>query len=321
MQKEKNLFNGDKFMSYELSKIPEPVIKIIGEEKLKENMKSMIKKISEQIDNDISANKYMEYSDHHNKYLEDYRMHLTHFGESHSVVSRISFREDENGKKPLINIIMKNFDFLNFMDTDEFLKSIYGKYKNFNPVFLRFFEFSEKDADNKFITEDNFVIGHVKSIQKNRKPLKYNEVSLEKMNDLSFYDKYFEEHILAKTEITMFENERTETKEDFEFYQKNGVVYKVITDNKYAGIYTIIKSQMNYLSGYHVIEQFLFKEFRGRNLAAAVQRKAIDSIDAEEDEFIFGTIYPHNKTSLKTALKCGRYVAGSYFTINFNSVL
>lgn len=306
-----------KFLNYELNKIPELVINIAGEDSIKSNLKLRIDRISGLINNTEKAKGFMGMINHPNKNINDYNVHLIDLNERRTIVSSISFREKDNKFTPYVNILMKDFDMINSGELQENFNLIYDRYKIFEPVFLRFFEINTNDVIDEFTIDDNFVAGHIKSIQDSPKPERYEEVNLDKITDLTFYEKYAEEYEAVLSENPMFENERIESREDIEYYISNGTIYKVIINEKYAGVYILNKTKMNYLNGYYVIEQFLFKEFRNRNFAAALQRKTIDNIEAEENEFIFGTIHPDNKASLRTAVKCGRFIAGRYFKLNF----
>jgi len=307
----------EQFIEYEFRKVPLLVKKHIESDKLKKNLKDRIGKRIKFISDNETAKEFMSIINHANKITEDYCYHLMDIGESNSLISRINFEEINPVKKPFVTIHLKNFDILNYKDLENMLKIIYERYKRFSPEYIRFFEFGEQEAGQNFERVDNFVVGNINNIKKHPQPERYNEVEINKVKDLSFYKKYFEEYTKLKEEEKMFETERIESEKDFEDYLATGIIYKIKIDNEFAGIYALKKINMNSLSGFYVVEQVLFKNFRGHNFAASVQKKAIDNLTADNDEFIYGNIYPKNKASLKTAMKCGRYIAGSYFKLKF----
>ena len=70
------------------------------------------------------------------------------------------------------------------------------------------------------------------------------------------------------------------------------------------------------MHGYRVFEKFLYPEFRGKGLAAAMQRRFAERIPSGDDECFFGFIHHENVWSLKAALHDGRVgiLSGYIFT-------
>lgn len=86
----------------------------------------------------------------------------------------------------------------------------------------------------------------------------------------------------------------------------DGLLVEVLIDGSWAGVVGATREESFGLAGWCMVEEILAPAFRGRGLAAAVQRAFIEALPATDDELVFGTIHAGNTPSLKTALKVGR---------------
>ncbi len=87
-----------------------------------------------------------------------------------------------------------------------------------------------------------------------------------------------------------------------------GLCFEVVIDGRRAGVIAGAPEVESGLSGVVVVEELLDAPWRGRGLAAAVQRAFVDQLDA--DSLVIGTIDAANAPSLRTALRVGREIAG-----------
>lgn len=308
--------NKDSFLEYEFEKIPDAVRKVVPENILRDNLILRINNRLKYISTGGDAERIMKIVKHENRVSEDYGFHLSEVSEDKFAFSKINF-EDMDAGRPFVNILLKNFDIAEASAQDEFKNFFFEKYGRFKPAYMEFFEYYDSTNSNKKIGFDNFVAGHIDSIKKLPFPERYAEVEIEKTNDTSFYGKYFEEYTRLRKEIEMFAHEAIISEEDFDYYMKDGIINKIMIGNEFAGLHAVHREKRLCFDGYYVIEQVLFKEFRGKNFAASMQRKVIDSIDAKNHEYIYGDIFTHNKASMHTAVKTGRVIAGSKYKINF----
>ena len=306
-----------KFINYEMKKIPDSILKFSDIDTLNNIIKSKIeRKMKLTTDKDI-AEKFMKNADHNTKNINDYFIHTVTAGKGKFILSHIDFNSVHSNAETFVRIAAKNFDIISYKKNTELLNILKEKYCNFRLKYILFFETAKTDVPDLFEKNDLYVAGHINTIKRNPKPDRYDEVRLEKMNDLSFFEQYLKEY---KRVIKENENAKMENiipKEGFEWYLSTGIVYKIIIYDEYAGIFAVKKMNMEFLTGYFVIEKILFKKFRGKNFGAAVERNFTDNLDAIDNEFIYGTIHSINKPSLKSALKCGRFIAGCDYKLYF----
>ena len=107
-------------------------------------------------------------------------------------------------------------------------------------------------------------------------------------------------------------------KESFETLEnilKNGILFKAVIDNEFAGVFALIRKKSLFFKCYFVREEILFEKFRGKGYGAIFQRKVLDTLPTEEIDIICGGIHSENYPSLRTAFKCGRSVIESDFFI------
>lgn len=69
------------------------------------------------------------------------------------------------------------------------------------------------------------------------------------------------------------------------------------------------------LSGWQVVDELFETRFRGRGLAAAMQRAFLDTLPAKD--LVWGTIDTRNAPSLATARRVGREIVAGYLFLPF----
>lgn len=67
------------------------------------------------------------------------------------------------------------------------------------------------------------------------------------------------------------------------------------------------------MRGWRMRERVLSPKFKGSGLGQAVLWRFVESLDAGEDDALWGTISPENQPSLRSALAMGREVVGSVY--------
>jgi len=312
----------EKILKYELSKIPEPVIRYLPLEKVSNTIKKQIKKDEQFIYDETSAKQIMNSSGHQNKNNEDYKCHILEFADNNFALSRIRLYRIGNKYTHFVEILQKSFDIIEGNLVFELMKKTFERYLIFDPKGICFFETSDMDFDREgnIVCQSQFLTGHINTIKKLNKPERYDEVTLEQTQKLDFYEQYVSEYELLKSENEIYENDvLAETIDSFKKASSNGYIFKIKINDRLAGILSAEKRNIKFFCGYYITEEILFKDFRGQNFGPALQRKMIDSIEAEDNEFIYGTISPLNPPSLRTAKKCGRIVAGGDYYIKFNN--
>lgn len=307
------------FIKYEINNVPADLRKHLTYDTLYGNLESYLNSYSKYLSDRETAKSFMEKVGHRNKNIDDYMLHLIETGKDKYVISGVRFKMNEGLLIPYVEIYFKNFDMVNNKDLEEIKKAIHEKYKIFDAAEMCFFE-RNYEFINDYECETMVVTGHINTIKTMNKPERYDEVSLTAVNDIDFYEKYVSEYESLKKENSIYENQVTaESKSSLNHAMKKGFICKAIINGQFAGVTAVARTKLFYCSGFYVIEEILFKEFRGRNFGAALQRKLIDKIENDEHEFIFGTIVPGNTASVKTAEKCGRTVSGKYYFTNLQT--
>jgi hypothetical protein len=310
----------EEFLKYGLNNIPERIINHLTENIALKNLKDQFESFYTYISDNDSAERYMRNANHKNKNADDYKIHLSDAGNNNFIMSGIFLNKAGYKNIPIVEIYGKNFDVFNNDEIDSVKKFLYSKYKAFEPEKISFFEIadSEKERYLDFECETILVAGHINSIKKKDKPERYDKVFLERVYDFDFYEKYVSEYEQLKNENDIYiEKVKAEPMSSLQDAMNNGFINKIIIDGMFAGIFAVERTFFNFCSGFYIKEEILFREFRGKNFAAAAQRKMIDSLEASGNDFIFGTIVPENHASLNTAYKSGRKNAGKYYLINF----
>ncbi len=296
----------ESFMKYESKNIPKKLLEWISKEEIEKNIKKKLDEYFKTLEENTGAQDFMDKINHPGTVLEDYKYHLLSLDGNKKLISSIRFRPENDLLRPFIEIYTKNFDMADL--SGEEVKTIIQKYKIFSPEFIRFYENEKADKNSNFEIDYIIYAGHINSLKKMHKPSKYDDVEIKKIDTMDFYENY-------SNEFDMFNNEKPE-QDWFVYKESRETLHDLLTDknlyylkieDKFAGVVGIRKVREKYFEGYMVIEEILYKDFRGQGYGKAVQRKMIDQIRANDNEFIFGFIHPKNKASFKTAGGNGRF--------------
>ena len=96
-----------------------------------------------------------------------------------------------------------------------------------------------------------------------------------------------------------------------------GAFFRVDVEGVLAGFLAAVPSREAPIDGWVVLEEILDGPYRGRGLAAPIQRMFIDALPAPDDAFLFGHIAAVNPRSLRTALRAGRVEIGRWCFLPF----
>ncbi len=312
----------EKILKYELSKIPETIIRHLSLEKVTNTIEKQIENNEKYIYDETSAKQIMESLSHQNKNIEDYKCHILEFEENNLALCRIKLYRIGSEHMHFVEILQKSFDIIERALMNEIMKKTLEKYQIFDPKGICFLETSDMDFDGagRMVCQSQFLTGHINTIRKLNKPERYDEVELEQTDKFDFYEEYVSEYELLKSENAIYHNDIiAETINSLKKAISDGYLFKIKINGKLAGILAAEKLNINFYCGYCIKEEILFKNFRRQNFGPALQRKMIDSIKASDDEFIYGIISPLNTASLRTARKCGRIAVGGDYYIKFNN--
>jgi hypothetical protein len=308
----------DRFLKYEMNNIPLVLLAWVGDENVKNSIRTKLMDDYAYLYDDEAAGEYMSNIKFENTHIEDYYTHFIELENNRAVISSIYFRKERGNLFPFIQIVHKNFDFSTIRKNE--LDKIINWYNAFNPEFIRFYEHDLRESmtihDYKITGESIVAAGHIATIKHHIRPDNYGDISLENVRDMDFYENYsreYEDILRENRHLRNFLNK--ESYETMKRLVEINFVYKIIIDGETAGIFAVDKTIEKYFNSFLVVEEILYKKFRGRGYAPAAQRKIIDTIIAGSSEMIQGTIHPQNLASLKTALKNNRVLIGTNYLL------
>jgi hypothetical protein len=145
-------------------------------------------------------------------------------------------------------------------------------------------------------------------------------VTIQPAGSGDFYDRYAEEYEIFYREQT--DNKimaQAESREYIDFLVKEKKVFEISIGGKFSGIIAYDLKSIFSIKGIEIIEEFLFKEFRGNGKAKYAQGLLIQSVLKKReapDWLLYGTIHYKNIPSIKTAVHNGRKPLGTWYQVN-----
>lgn len=312
----------NKLVEYEINSIPEILCEWLSKEEIRDNITVVLNYFFNNKVNVESNGEFLPKMKFPSAVPEDFDTHILNLGKDKFVLSSISFRENYKGEIPFVEIYFKNFDMSEL--SQEELNFIEMRYKVFNPKWISYTENERnKNRIGTFRSEVDTItmVGNIESLKPLRLQKNYDEIDVEKISSMDFYQQYSEEYdsFLDNNEILRDNQVIKESFETLENVLHKGYLYKATIDNKLAGIIGILKKRQLYFKCFFVLEELLFEEFRGKGYGPSFQRKVIDYLPPNEHKIICGVISPLNIASLKTASKCGRIELDKTYIIKLTS--
>ncbi len=217
--------------------------------------------------------------------------------------------------KPYVLVIHKNFS-LHTVENIWLISALLSKeYKLFKPQRFGWFSNNIEDQlieENGFLSGDMVYISNfLEKLKDNDKPEYYERVNLLPAQNLDWFERYENAYEKLLADNPNFkEMIQITSKSTLEQLKDQHLLYEVFIDENWAGIIAANSESDLFFSGFCVYEELLLKEFRGQNLAPAMQRHLIEKLPSKEKEMIYGTIHYDNVPSIKTAQKVGRLPCG-----------
>lgn len=197
---------------------------------------------------------------------------------------------------------------LNLNDIEQIKKILRETFKIF--PFLGFTVRNVIDDDVKQSNQpeiwSNYVVGEIERLKEilPKAPL----LVLEQPKELYIYQQYLDEYATWRAEnLELSHFVKEESEEDLQKALSQHLYFTAHISGQVAGIIAGLPEDYYGFPAVNLIDEFLFKDFRGRGLAAQLQGEFIQRL-SDSYRFIWGTIHNKNIPSLKTALKCGRRV-------------
>ncbi|MEZ5022815.1 MAG: GNAT family N-acetyltransferase [Chitinophagales bacterium] len=194
-------------------------------------------------------------------------------------------------------------------------------YQLFQPLSIRFFDgLNTIEKETTDFTFDQWYLANQLSTLKSYKTgFNQDKFEFRIPTDISFYKNYekaFQQLVEAANgeEVLVYK----ESKESIQTLVDKQLVIGVYYDNDWAGFIAVDQINYKYFKGYCVMEEILLKEYKGKGLGKALQRKMIEHLSSKDDELLYGTIDNKNIPSIKTALANGRLKTGKYVFCKIN---
>ena len=178
-------------------------------------------------------------------------------------------------------------------------------FRGFHPRSIRIWRFGS-DAAPEGIQDDLVVVGGVlRTLQTAPDLPGLSHIRLEADPTVAFYDEYCQ---MYGSPQPAHRSPTLELRTSLEQCAQTQGLFRVMIDNRSAGVIAARPDSYRSWRGWHVVEEVLHPDYRGRHLAAAMQQAFLRRLEPEREPFLFGTIAAANMPSLRTALRVGRQV-------------
>ncbi|MBT4791651.1 MAG: hypothetical protein HON90_08785 [Halobacteriovoraceae bacterium] len=233
--------------------------------------------------------------------LDDFSEKIIDLGRGQKIICGIR-HEGGNVELPFVQIQP------NMKMSEKELLVIYDKHcKNmfsiFQPRHLRFW--CKKQINDHLIGSTYLVSTNRQMLEISDWPLEH-KLSFENIKDDSYYEWYkggYEEFHTSQSELK--DRVTVNSKEEMQASINDNLLKVVIMDGQKIGLIAGEKSKFLGQDGVYFNEIFITKDFKGKGIAKAIQRKFVRKFTRKGD-FIWGTIDSQNTPSYKTAITNGR---------------
>lgn len=303
------------FLDYELEEIVHPILyTFFTRDEIRQNLRAEVLNDIEQGSSNVIAQKFQKQCFVENTDSDNYKIRYFEPEPRLKILAGIRFRGLDM-TKPYVAILHRNFP----IQDAEYLKNIIAllkeEFKIFKPKAILFHQSSHivEAHINEGYRDKQILIGGINDISNHT--LK-DPISIELAQDSNFYGQYSAEYDQFHTQYPdRADFARAESKHDIESYVKNDLVYLIKIHKEFGGVFIVTKSSVLGAEGYYVIENFLFKDFRGKGFAPQAQTLVAKELVKRGGKVLFGSIYPNNFASFNAAKRSGRVDIGGSFMI------
>lgn len=245
---------------------------------------------------------------------EDFRERILEVEKDKFILAGIRFR-GLNVNKPFISIVA------NFEITADRLsvlaKLIKKEFSIFKPMAIQFHMPSEVELNAPDLGVDRYtLVGSVSDLIECKLPERAETVELVELSNTDFYDEYLNEYkIFHEKNYHLQDEVKPESLEDFTEALSNKLLFKILLDNKHAGIIAGSASDYYGVQGAYIFEEILYDSFKGKGLGVYLQKEFAKKLLGRY-QLLWGTISSLNQSSLKTAIRNGRKIEGIEYSFN-----
>lgn len=279
---------------------------------LKDNLQGLKKEIASNLDQLAELSLPEVYIERFNYFkldgatAEDFRERILEVEKDKFIMAGIRFR-GLNVNKPFISIVT------NFEITSDRLSSLADLIKKefsiFNPIAFQFHLPSEVELIDPKLGVDRYTIaGAIENLIEHKLPERVEKIEIVELNDTEFYDEYLKEYkVFHEKNHNLKDEVKPESLEDFKEAISNQLLYKIIIDDKHAGIIAGSASDYYGVKGVCILEEILYDSFKGKGHGVYLQKEFAKKLRGRY-QILWGTISSLNQPSLKTAFRNGRKV-------------
>ncbi len=253
----------------------------------------------------------------------DYNYRVIQLESGRFLMMSIRFR-NLNPMKPFVEVVHKDFPLIDSTDLAEIEHAVETNYQKFSPLWIRLFDLSgeiRKIASSRHLDCDFKYYGALAmDIIAQEVDETGSRIQLIKPDSLSFYEDYraIYQELAPTSPLYGPEAVWFEPTESLQQALAEGSLFCVTVDNEWAGVFALRRGTERFLKGAYLVEEVLRAKFRGRGLAAGIQRRVIRSMQIEKDDFIYGHIMEQNLPAIRTAERVGRRCLGGMYFVSLS---
>ena len=233
--------------------------------------------------------------------ISDYSERLFDLGGEKKVIYGIRHM---GGDRDIPFIQLKpNFTIKDSKEAFQVYQDLKSELNVFKPLFLSFWSAKKMNVD--FIGS-TYLVTTAKEIKELSSWSGEKSLKFQRVTDDSYYDWY--KNGYEKFHYKNPELEKKVTLNSFDSMKdsrEQGLLYEVYIEGEKIGLISGEGTSLLGHQGIYFHEIFIDEKWRGKGLAKVIQRKFL-TLNAQDDDFIWGTIDDSNLPSYKTALSNGR---------------
>jgi RimJ/RimL family protein N-acetyltransferase len=223
-----------------------------------------------------------------------------------------------NPSMPFVNLTA-DFTPSSWAEFDDIKNIVRSEFKIFNPAHIAIW-FSPRSSfaleiERTIQPARRYLAAKTAELLSKSPPPNFNSLHLEAVKAPDYFDWYKNEyekfhvkHPELKSWVTMSDFE------DLEEYRALNLLYRAKMGEETVGLIGGSAQSLLGMSGLYMCELLIAETFKGKSLAAAMQRRFIEEA-GRNFEVVWGTIDSRNIPSTRTALKIGRHIVRNEYFI------
>jgi hypothetical protein len=242
-----------------------------------------------------------------------YRLREIDISSNDAVLAGIHF-VGRDVTRPFVNVFAQSRDFSG-PEVSAATSALISAFSAFNPSRVRWWSPEQRELRTLPLAtgDQRLVVGRLSEIR---------EVPVARLPDrFSFHAEpaavWYEEYALAYTDalasgVAMERRMTAESRDTLKECERAGALFTLRDGGRLAGLMAARPQTLRGLKGWEIVEEFLWSDYRGHGLAAAMQQRFTSGLDQRHGQLVFGEIHDMNLPSLRTALRAGRTDVGGW---------